>query len=294
MKNTKNTHTQKALPDGRPTCVLTFDLEGWDEGDWMQPYIHTANVTKTDTDAQITERIITILAKEGHTATFFTTQLFLRRYPHLIRRLHDAGHEIGAHGPQHLRLHTYPRQDLKADLATFSADVQALTGTPPRGYRAPHFSIDPQTEWLFPLLREQGYTYDSSRFSAIGAEHGSTDTPNSPHHITTASRTILEIPVPGFPFLWTRLPFAGGLYFRALPDRITEYALTHLPHGVIPCLYLHPHELQTETPQISKGPRLKRFLKYLGTQTALPKFIWLTKRVRFVSIAQAFPDVCKP
>lgn len=294
MKNMRNMNPQTTSSDGRPPCVLTFDLEGWDEGDWMQPHLATAQASETDSDREIVERLLALLKDGGHTATFFTTRRFLDRYPDLIRHIHADGHEIGTHGPKHLRLTAYPEAELRMDLEAFTTALRTLIGTSPRGYRAPHFSLNKGTEWLLPLLRQQGYTYDSSQFSASGAGYGSTTTPNAPYPVMTPHGEILEIPVPGFPLLGTRLPFAGGLYFRALPLWMTEYALTHLPAEVPPSLYLHPHELQEKTPQITQGPSLKRALKYLGTRKAFAKFAQLTERLRFVSITQAFPALCKP
>jgi peptidoglycan/xylan/chitin deacetylase (PgdA/CDA1 family) len=45
-----------------------------------------------------TPRLLDVLARHGARATFFVLSRHARRHAAVLRRLHDAGHEIGLHG----------------------------------------------------------------------------------------------------------------------------------------------------------------------------------------------------
>src|SRR3954447_8365012 len=49
------------------------------------------------------DRILGMLADAGVHATFFTLGWIAERYPVLIRRIIDEGHEIASHGYEHCR-----------------------------------------------------------------------------------------------------------------------------------------------------------------------------------------------
>src|SRR3546814_2585988 len=94
------------------------------------------------------------------------------RYPALIRRIVDAGHEIASHGWDHQRVFTMDAATFRADLARARQALEDAGGAAVTGYRAPSFSIDTRTPWAHPELAEAGYTYSSSVAPVVHDHYG--------------------------------------------------------------------------------------------------------------------------
>src|SRR5262249_18356648 len=114
---------------------------------------------------------------------------------------------------------------LARQLDEFRSLVERVLGRfPVVGYRAPSFSLDRTTAWALDVLRDQGYTYDSSIFPARVKLYG---VPDAPVQIYRPARDAPAPPAPrgalvGFPGAGgaagpLRLPVAGGFYLRAPP-----------------------------------------------------------------------------
>ncbi len=79
-----------------------------------------------------------------------------------LRRLHEAGHELGNHSYDHLYdLTRRDRATVASELERGADAVERAVGTRPVGFRAPGYTIN---ETVFSVLEEQGYLYDSSVF----------------------------------------------------------------------------------------------------------------------------------
>ncbi|MCC7177985.1 MAG: polysaccharide deacetylase family protein [Acidobacteria bacterium] len=79
-----------------------------------------------------------------------------------LRRLADAGFEIGNHSFHHEPwLHLYTREQLEEEIGAAERAIEAATGRRPAGFRGPGFSLSNDT--LAVLLRH-GYAYDCSTF----------------------------------------------------------------------------------------------------------------------------------
>ncbi|PNB35354.1 polysaccharide deacetylase family protein, partial [Pseudomonas sp. FW305-130] len=64
-----------------------------------------------------TDAVLALFAESGVQATFFTLGWVAARYPRLIRRIVDAGHELASHGWGHDRVFTMEPATFRADLA---------------------------------------------------------------------------------------------------------------------------------------------------------------------------------
>src|SRR3546814_10630332 len=95
-------------------------------------------------------------------ATFFTLGWVAERYPALLRRIANAGHEIASHGYDHRRVFTFTPEEFRQDLKISRDLIQQASGKPVIGYRAPSFSIDARTPWAHPILVAEGSAYSSS------------------------------------------------------------------------------------------------------------------------------------
>ncbi len=263
----------QATPPEQKRAGLSFDVELWHEGEWMQPYIK-ANKTDGEFRRSITD-VLTILKQYRRRATFFVTAQIVTDYPDLVTLLATEGHEIGIHGTSHTRLHDIAdREAYRRDLQALITQISALTGTPPKGFRAPHFSLDHSTQWILPMLAELGFVYDSSLFPIPTPEYGISGAPKTPYRVsfsdlrlTDSTSMLIEVPVT-----------IGGVYARLLPLSILRLLLSVI--SSVPILYFHPHELAAYTPRI-RGPKLRTLLKYWGTQNAFRKFEHLCMLIDF-------------
>lgn len=114
-----------------------------------------------------TDAILEILRNNGVSAVFFAVGQLVEDAPELISKVAREGHAIGLHGYRHEHLDLLSPSalsTLKVELAQVSKLVEQLTGTPPKGFRAPYllgpkFTHTTVSEMLFEL----GFIWTSNR-----------------------------------------------------------------------------------------------------------------------------------
>lgn len=219
------------------------------------------------------ELLLNLFSTHRQRGTFFVLGDVARRNKGLVRRIADAGHEIGSHGTGHDRLHRLTPATFRDDLNTSRKLLEDETGKPVVGYRAPTFSIVPQTAWAVDVLLECGFKYDSSIFPVRHPSYGVPAAPPTPFWVTGRSGgdRILEVP----PLTWRvagkQLAVAGGGYFRLLPLTLMRRGLRQAAKERRPAvLYFHPWEFDPDIPRMP----LKltgRIRTYTGLRTAAAK-----------------------
>lgn len=263
--------------------ALSFDVELWNEGEWLKPFI-APEMLSVDTFPASMEKILNLLREKG-SATFFVTEKVTQKYPEIIKKISEDGHEIGIHGPKHKKLKDYTPEEFKNDSINQIKLLENITGKKPIGYRAPHFSLSKETYWVLEILKELEFKYDSSVFPVGMGEYGSSKSPLVTYEIIP---NLLEIPISVASFGKIRIPFAGGIYFRILPLFIFKWLLKVSSKNSTPVIYFHPHELDGSTPQIKRGPFLKRLLKYWGVKRSFKKLKKISNSYYFLSIDKTF------
>lgn len=258
------------------THALSFDIEDW---------FHIVQVKGLESEHwdDLTERhslveartdeILQICEQHGVKATFFVLGWIANRYPGLVRRLAEAGHEVATHGHMHDRVGELGREKFAQDLARSIDAIGEATGMRVRGYRAPSFSIVPGCEWAFDALAEAGIEWDSSLFPAPRG-HGGYPCPREPHVVTAPNgAAIRELPMS----VWSpvgsrvRMGYSGGGYLRLLPYRVLRKAMaSEATAGRSTVVYLHPRDLAADAPRWPMPPH-RRFKCYVGLASTRPK-----------------------
>ncbi|HYE97157.1 MAG TPA: XrtA system polysaccharide deacetylase [Rubricoccaceae bacterium] len=240
-----------------------------------------------------TERLLDLLDAAETKATFFVLGWVAEHYPDLVRRVAARGHELGSHGYHHALIYDQTPAGFRADVAAAKRRTEDLTGEPVLGYRAPGFSIRPDTRWALDVLAEEGFVYDSSVFPAAHAHGGFPQIGDRPTRLTTpAGHTLLELPlsihrVAGWP-----IPYSGGGYLRLLPLRFITYAMRasndrrHQPVN----LYIHPREIDPGQPRIPGLPPHRRFRYYVGLRTAERKLQHLLAHFAFRPVREVLAE----
>jgi len=224
--------------DGGPLAAFTVDVE-----DWYQSCI--------DFDAPISERVVrnvdrvlAVLDESDTRGTFFVQGRVAERFPNLVESLVAQGHEVQSHGYSHRPLFEMDRRELREEFERARKTVEDASGQAVTAFRAQDFSIRADNLWALEVLVDVGFRIDSSIFPLRTRRYGVPGWEVAPHHLTLATGArLLEVPVAIWARGRTRVPVAGGGYFRVLPRPVLERALRAIVAENRPAVvYCHPYE----------------------------------------------------
>ncbi len=227
-------------------------------------------------------RVLDLFAAAGVRATFFTLGWVAARHPALIRRIHDAGHEIASHGWDHTRVFTLDPDRFGADLAQSRAALEDAAGVAVTGYRAPSFSIDARSPWAFSVLAEADYAYSSS-VAPVGHDHyGWREAPRFAFQ-PLADSALIEIPVTTAMLGQRRVAAGGGGFFRVLPYAFSRWAIAQVNReaGRPAVFYFHPWEIDPDQPRVAGAPLRSRLRHYTGLEAMAGKLARLLGEFRW-------------
>lgn len=238
-----------------------------------------------------TERILECLDEQQVKATMFVLGWVAEQCPQLVRRMAEAGHEIASHGYGHDLITVLTRDQFREDIKRAKAVLEDIVGNPVIGYRAPTFTITQETLWALPILIEEGYAYDSSIFPVYHDQYGIPGANPSPHLLSTHSGSLWEVPPSTCKVGWTRVPVAGGGYFRFFPLWVLLSLMRKVEReGESLVFYLHPWEFDHDQPRMS-GPLRSRFRHYFNLGKTEERFRQLLKQFPFAPIREALPQI---
>jgi polysaccharide deacetylase family protein (PEP-CTERM system associated) len=246
--------------------AMSVDVE-----DYFQVEALSGVVDRREWDAlpprveQNTDRILLLLSDHDVKATFFCLGWVGRRFPGLIRRIAEAGHEVASHGTAHQQVFRQNREEFRRDVRDARRTLEDIAGEKVRGYRAPSFSIRRDTTWAFTVLAEEGYEYSSSVFPIRHDLYGMPHAPRQPYR-PPAGNGLVELPMTTLRMLGNNLPCSGGGYFRLLPYGVSRYAMRRVSESERRPLifYFHPWEIDPGQPRQSTAPLKSRFRHYLN------------------------------
>lgn len=204
--------------------------------------------------------------------------------PDLAPMICSAGHEIASHGYSHRLVTELTPEQFRDELLLTGRILTEQTGQQPVGYRAPQWSLSQDTGWVFEILRENGYLYDSSLnpLPFVGDSCGGC----TAYRLGGEGTDLWEIP-PMVTRSWIgNLPTGGGWGFRFFPFRMicgTIDALNRRQHPAV--LYLHPREVDPAGPRIEL-PFLKRFASYGTRVDAAYRLRELFRRYQFITLKE--------
>jgi polysaccharide deacetylase family protein (PEP-CTERM system associated) len=193
-----------------------------------------------------------VFATASVQGTFFILGWVAERFPHLVREIHAAGHELGCHSYLHQCIWRLTPEQFRIDTRRALAAIQDAGGVTVTGYRAPTFSIVPRTLWALEILAEEGLQYDSSVFPVRHDVYGMPAAPRSAFCWDMGrGRRLPELPMSTVRLFRSNLPVGGGGYLRLLPMAYTRWGQRRLRTKAMPFqLYLHPWELDPGQPRL--------------------------------------------
>jgi polysaccharide deacetylase family protein (PEP-CTERM system associated) len=256
--------------------LLSIDLEDWYHfiGDPAVPPYESWGDCESRVEA-VTDTLLEIV--EGYEITFFVLGFIARRNPGLIKKISAGGHEIACHGERHEFVFEMGPEGFRRDIAATKAMLEDITGLPCMGYRAPGFSIRKQDEWALEIIREEGFTYDSSVFPAVRTAGGIAGFNPFPQELELGAGKLVEIPVSTSRLLGVTTAFCGGGFFRFFPEGYIHRNIKKINRQGQPAVvYIHPRDIDPEQPRM-KLKTLNGFMYYYGLRAAEAKFRRLVK-----------------
>lgn len=211
------------------------------------------------------DRILKLLDEGDTKATFFTLGWIAERYPAMVRRIVENGHELASHGYAHLRASEQKAEEFLEDITRSMALLEDIGGQKVLGYRAPSFSIGSKNLWALDLLLQAGYRYSSSIYPIQHDHYGMPDAPRFAFY-PNGKEGLLELPVTTVRIFQKNLPAGGGGYFRFWPYPVSRWFLQRVnkhdkQSGIF---YFHPWELDPGQPRQDGIGMKTRFRHYLN------------------------------
>lgn len=238
-----------------------------------------------------TLRVLDLFAEFGVRGTFFIVGWVAERHPDLVQRIASAGHEVGCHSYLHSHICRLQRQQFRQDTRRALDTIGSAAGLPVRGYRAPTFSVTPNSLWALEILYEEGVKYDSSVFPIRHDLYGMPMAPRRPFRwILPNGGDLLEFPASTVQLGGLRLPAAGGGYLRILPERYTHWAIRRLEREQTNAMvYFHPWELDPAQPRIA-APWRSRLRHYTYLHRFDSRLRRILQQFRFASVDEVLQE----
>jgi peptidoglycan/xylan/chitin deacetylase (PgdA/CDA1 family) len=212
-------------------------------------------------------RILGVLDRYNLPSTWFVPGHTADTYPDLTREIARRGHEIGNHGYLHEAFDSLSREQVRNVIRMANDALERVTGVRPKGLRAPAGDFE---GWLFELLLEEGFEYDSSRFDGEFDLYWCRrpdllcdDGPNIPGEPIG----LVEVPLSMVmqDFIYFEANFGAPLLTGSAPPSVVEeiwrsqfdYMYERVPGGVL-TLTLHPQSIGWGLRMVA----LERFLEH--------------------------------
>lgn len=237
---------------------------------------------------QSTHRLFDLFDEFGVKGTFFFLGWVAERFPALVRRAVESGHEIGCHSYAHHPVYRLTPETFRADTLRSKQVIEDAAGVAVSFYRAPSFSIVRSSSWAFAILQELGFTQDSSVHPISHPTYGN---PNAPRRPWRTASGIIEYPIATWRMLGRNFPIGGGAYLRIFPYQFVKTGVQSLNRERLPAvLYLHPWEIDPQQPRIATALK-SRMRQYTGLHSMETKLRHLMTDFELAPISEAFANV---
>ena len=250
----------------RITNALTIDVEDYFQVSAMAPYIRRDEWDSRECRVERNvDRILALLDQHHTKATFFTLGWVAERYPAMVRRIVDQGHELASHGYGHQRASDLSEAEFFDDVQRAKGILEDIGGQAVQGYRAPSFSIGTGNLWALDTLLKAGYRYSSSIYPVKHDHYGMPDAPRFAHEVRPG---LLEVPPTTLRLFDRNLPSNGGGFFRLLPYSVSRWMLQQVNarDAESAIFYFHPWEIDAEQPRVAGIDAKTRFRHYVNIQ----------------------------
>lgn len=140
------------VPTDRNVVALTFDISWGDKR--LEPILQV------------------LKEKDIKSATFFVSSLWSQQHPELVKKIQEAGYEIGSHGHKHDNYSTLTDDEIRSQITTAHSIISDVTGTSPNLIRLPNGDFDKRVLKIASELQYQVIQWDTDSMDwlSIGTE----------------------------------------------------------------------------------------------------------------------------
>jgi len=274
--------------------ALTIDVEDYFQVSAFAPYIARSEWDRCECRIERNvARILQLLGDKRIKATFFTLGWIAERYPQLIRKIVEEGHELASHGYGHCRVSEQSSAGFFDDIRHAKLLLEDLSGQEVIGYRAPSFSIGSRNLWAFERLLQAGYRYSSSVYPIQHDHYGMAE---APRFSFDAGSGLIEFPLSTCRVFRKNIPSSGGGYFRLFPYAFSRWMLSQinavsLQPGIF---YFHPWEIDVDQPRVKGINSKTRFRHYVNIALMEDRLKKLFTDFSWGRMDQVFSDRLRP
>ena len=264
---------------------LTIDVEDYFHVAAFADIVSSNDWDQMDQRVQVSiASILQVLKKHNVKAMFFVVGWVAEKHPDIVRAIIKDGHDIGCHSYWHCKIYDMTPESFREDTIRAKAVLEKISNKKITAYRAPSYSITKKSLWALDILKEAGFTTDSSVFPIAHDLYG---IPGAPRfHFTWPDNGIEEYPISTALFFGRRIPVAGGGYFRLFPYWFTKMALRRINNRDRQpfVFYLHPWEIDDKQPRFSHARWFSRFRHYNNLGKTMDRFERLLNDFAFVPL----------
>lgn len=140
------------VPTEQNVVALTFDISWGDKR--LEPILEV------------------LKEKDVKSATFFVSSLWSQQHPELVKKIQEAGYEIGSHGHKHDNYSTLTEDEIRSQISTAHNIISDVTGTSPNLIRLPNGDFDKRVLKIASELQYQVIQWDTDSMDwlSIGTE----------------------------------------------------------------------------------------------------------------------------
>lgn len=244
--------------------VLTVDLQDYYSAAPVRPWVpHDTWYRFEWRVAASTQRTLEILERHQAQATFFVPGYIAERVPDLIAEIARRGHEVASSGYSHRSIWELGREPFRDDARRGRELLEDITGRRVLGFRMPQRWLGIDDLWVFEVLEEAGYRYDSSiRPLVRGFRRQAWE--RQLLELGARGRSFYEVPVSSVSLLGIQLPVGGGGSLRLLPEFWMRSAVAGwVERQSDPyVMYFRTWELDPDQPRIGLAPLGARVRQY--------------------------------
>lgn len=276
--------------------ILTFDIEEW----FLEKAYFGGKQSKYAEYDRLLEEILQKLSEKSLKGTFFCVGKMATDFPSVVRKIFEAGHEIGCHSNTHQWLNKMTYDEAMEDTHAAVDALEQCIGQKVLSYRAPAFSIGSNNKWAFDILAECGIERDASVFPAVRDFGGFANFgAEEPCVISHNGHTMKEFPICMASLFGKEVAYSGGGYFRFFPLGFIKSQMKKSDYAMC---YFHIDDLLLESKLVmsrkeyedyfkENGSLINRYKRYikanLGKKGAFAKMTRLIEQTRFINLADA-------
>ncbi len=276
--------------------LLTVDLEEWFVVEALANRFSPDDWPSLQSTLQRNcTRLLRLFAHHDVRATWFVLGWCAERFPALIARIAEQGHEIACHSYAHRMVDKMTPDEFRLDTRRAVNAIIESSGARPVGYRAPSWSLSEKVPWAFEILSDLGFEYDSSIFPIKHDLYGMPEGPRKLFRMAfSGDRFLYEAPASTVRLWRQNFPIGGGGYLRHSPYWYSRMMIRKVNKTGMPVMvYVHPWEVDPDPPPVSGLSPVQRLRTYGSTATLEAKLDRLLSDFSFMPVSDYIRSTTK-